>query len=155
MSSPEPPTSPPTDLPDAVLVALRHLCLALPEAYEEAAWVGVRWRIRKQTFAHVLSIDDGWPPAYAREAHTDGPAVALMIRSAGPELDALRSMPHPYFAPRWRSDEVGLLLGDDTDWGEVAELVTESYCVQAPRHLASQVAPPSPRPGEWRTRPGG
>ena len=35
------------------------LCLALPEAYEEEAWVGTRWRIRTKTFAHVLMIDRG------------------------------------------------------------------------------------------------
>jgi hypothetical protein len=128
----------------AVLAELRRVCLALPEVYEEDAWVGVRWRVRKQTFAHVLSIDAGWPPAYAREAGTDGPAVVLMFRSSGPELDALRNAHHPFFAPRWRSDEVGLQLGDPVDWDEVAELVTESYCVRAPRDLATRV----PRPGD-------
>jgi hypothetical protein len=28
------------------------------------------------------------------------------------------------------------VLDDETDWVEVAELVTDSYCVQAPRRLA-------------------
>jgi hypothetical protein len=67
----------------------------------------------------------------------------LMFRSEGPELDALRNGGHPYFAPRWRSDEVGLLLSagdrDDVDWDEVAELVTDSYCTRAPRRLADEV----------------
>jgi hypothetical protein len=151
VTGPEPPSTALADVPDAVLRRLRPLCLALPEAYEERAWVGVRWRVRRQTFAHVLSIDEGWPPAYARAAGTDGPAVVLMIRSTGPELGVLRTLGHPYFAPPWRSDEVGSLLGDGTDWDEVAELVIESYCVQAPRHLASKVA----RPGESTAGRGG
>jgi YjbR protein len=128
----------------AGLVArLRDVCLALPEAYEEIAWVGVRWRVREQTFAHVLAIEAGWPPAYAAAAGTDGPAAVLMFRSEGPELDALRNGGRPYFAPRWRSDEVGLLLSagdrDAVDWDEVAELVTDSYCTRAPRRLADEV----------------
>lgn len=142
MSGPGAPEPGRAEVPAAVLAELRQVCLALPEAYEENAWVGVRWRVRKQTFAHVLTIDGGWPPVYAREAGTDGPAVALMFRSSGPELDVLRNLPAPWFAPVWRSDEVGLLLGEDIDWDEVTELVTESFCVQAPRHLAARV----PRP---------
>ena len=54
------------DVPTEILDAVRAVCLALPDAYEEAAWVGTRWRIRGKTFAHVLTIDAGWPPAYAR-----------------------------------------------------------------------------------------
>ena len=37
---------------------------------------------------------------------------------------------------------MGLLLDDDTDWDEVAELVTDSYCLQAPAHLADRVERP-------------
>jgi hypothetical protein len=50
-------------VPDKVLSRLRSVCLGLPEAHEETAWVGVRWRIRTNTFAHVLVINAGWPPA--------------------------------------------------------------------------------------------
>jgi hypothetical protein len=122
---------------------LRTICLALPEAYEEDAWTGTRWRVRTKTFAHVLDITDGWPPVYAREAGTDGPATVLMFRSTPPELDVLRRSGPPFFAPIWRADEVGLVVGDDVDWDEVAELVTESYCAQAPAKLAAQVERPS------------
>jgi len=38
---------------------------------------------------------------------------------------------------------VGLLLTADTDWAEVTELLTESYCVQAPRRLVELVDRPS------------
>jgi hypothetical protein len=112
--------------------------MALPEAVEEEAWVGTRWRIRTRTFAHVLDVDSGWPPAYARAAATDGPATVLMFRSSGPELDVLRGGGPPFFAPPWRADEVGMVLGGDVDWVEVAELVTESYCLLAPQRLAAR-----------------
>jgi hypothetical protein len=125
-----------------VVAAIGAVCLALPEAYEEDAWVGTRWRVRDKTFAHVLPIDDGWPPAYSRAAATTGPAVVLMFRSTGAELAALRGGGPPFFAPPWRADEVGLVLTDDVDWDEIGELLTESYCAQAPAKLAARVARP-------------
>jgi hypothetical protein len=121
---------------------VRAICLPLPEAYEETAWVGTRWRIRTRTFAHVLSINDGWPPAYARAAGTDGPMTVVMFRSSGAELNTLRSAGHPFFGPPWRADEVGMAIEPDTDWSEVSELVRESYCLLAPKRLAATVVRP-------------
>ena len=119
-----------------VIERLRGICVALPEVVEEAAWVGTRWRVRAKTFAHVLAIADGWPPVYARESGTDGPATLLMFRAAGEELDALRHGGPPFFGPIWRADEVGLILdAAPVDWAEVGELVTESYRLQAPSTL--------------------
>jgi hypothetical protein len=124
------------------LERVRAAAMALPDAYEEPAWVGTRWRVRGRTFAHLLVIRDGKPAGYARAYGADGPVTVLMFRSSGPELEALRHVGLPFFAPPWRGDEVGLVVDDGTDWDEVRELVTESYCVQAPKKLAAQV----PRP---------
>ena len=30
------------------------------------------------------------------------------------------------------------------DWGEMAEMIAESYCITAPKRLAALVGPPSP-----------
>ena len=133
----------PTDVAPAVLDRLRARCRELPEAYEERAWVGTRWRVRGRTFAHVLTVANGWPPAYARAAGTDGPATVLTFRSAGPELAVLDAAGPPFCPPPWRADEVGLLLTAATAWGEVGELLTESYCAPAPRRLAELVDRPS------------
>jgi hypothetical protein len=127
------------EVPVEVVAAVRAVSLPLPEAYEEQAWVGTRWRIRKRTFAHVLEVDAGWPPAYARAAATNGPATVLMFRSSGPELHSLREAGSPFFAPVWRADEVGMVLGTGVDWDEVAELLTESYALLAPRTLLGLV----------------
>ena len=127
------------DVPAATVAALRTVCLGLPDAYEEQAWVGTRWRIRTQTFAHVLVIDSGWPPAYARAAGSDGPVTVLTFRSTGAELNALAHADHPFFKPVWFPDIVGMVLDADVDWDEVGELVTESYCALAPRRLADLV----------------
>ncbi len=131
------------EVPHHIVTRLRQTCLALPDAYEEAAWTGTRWRIRKQTFTHVVTIDDGWPPAYVAAAGSAGPLTVMTFQSAGEELEAFSRIGHPYFRPRWRPNIVGLILDADTDWDEVAELVTESYCHLAPRKLVAVVARPA------------
>ena len=130
------------EVPPELVHRIGAVCRPLPEVVEEAAWVGTRWRVRGKTFAHVLQIADGWPPAYARAATTNGPVVVLMFRSTGEELAALRDGGAPFFAPPWRADEVGLVLGDAVDWDEVRELLAESYCAQAPTTLAALVDRP-------------
>ncbi|GAA3222818.1 hypothetical protein GCM10017691_09280 [Pseudonocardia petroleophila] len=118
---------------------VRAICARLPEAYEERAWHGVRWRIRKRTFAHLLPIDAGRPPAYARAAGTDGPAVVLTFSSSGPELAALHHVGPPFFAAPWGSAVVGVVLAPDVDHEELVELLTDSFCLLAPRALAERV----------------
>jgi hypothetical protein len=125
-----------------IVERLHVICAELPESRQEGAWVGTRWRIRTRTFAHVVAIDGGWPPAYATAAGTDGPATVLTFRSAGDELAALSAVGPPFFKPVWFRDILGLTLGDDVDWEEVAELLTESYCVLAPKKLTALVARP-------------
>jgi hypothetical protein len=126
-----------------IVASLRSMCLELPEAYEEQAWVGTRWLVRKRNFAHVLTIDSGWPPAYARAAGSDGPITVLTFRSSGPELDALGNAGHPYFRPVWFPDIAGMVLDADVDWDAVAEFVRHSYCVMAPKRLAALADRPS------------
>lgn len=121
----------------ATLRRLRSIVRDLPEAYEEQAWVGTRWMIRKHNFAHVLNIADGWPPAYAKAAGTDGPATVLTFRSSGAELNALANAGHPFFRPVWFNDIIGVAINTDTDWTEIRELVTESYCALAPKKFLS------------------
>jgi hypothetical protein len=134
-------------VPDVVLDALRPVCLALPEAYEEPAWTGTRWAIRKKAFASVVFVDEGWPPVYAREAGTDGPATVLTFRAGPSELEALGAAGPPFFRPPWAPNVIGMVLagrtlGDDVDLDLVAELVTDSYCLLAPKKLAAQVERP-------------
>ncbi len=125
-----------------VVDRLRAICLELPEAHEEQAWVGTRWMIRKKNFAHVLVIDAGWPPAYARAAGTDGPATVLTFRSSA-RLSAPRFSRPPFFKPVWWPDIAGLVIDARTDWDEVTDLVTGSYCLLAPKKLAGLVDYPA------------
>jgi predicted DNA-binding protein (MmcQ/YjbR family) len=120
------------DVTERAEARLREICLALPDAYEERAWKGTRWAVRKKTFAHVLGVvgDD------------EAALVVLSFRSAGEELEVLRHAGHPFFMLGWGRDAVGMVLDDDTDWDEVGELVTESYCVLAPAKLVALVERP-------------
>ena len=125
-----------------VVRRLREICEPLPGAYEEEAWVGIRFRVRNRTFVHCCAIDNGRPAGHARHAGTSGPALVLTFESQGEELAILRQSGAPFWAPPWRETVVGMFLDADTDWDEVGELVTESYCVQAPQRLAAQVRGP-------------
>jgi hypothetical protein len=137
------------EVPPEIVARLGAVCLGLPEAYQEQAWVGTRWRVRKRTFAHVLAIDSEWPPAYARAASADGPVNVLTFRSPADERDALVAAGPPFFKPQWAADVVGIVLGSgadraSVDWTEISELLTESYCRLAPRKLVELVNRPPP-----------
>jgi hypothetical protein len=140
------PDSP--DVPDHLLRGLRRICLALPDVYEEQAWVGTRWLVRRKTFAHVLGISDEYPPAYARDSPLVGIATVLTFRAVGQELAALVNAGLPFFKPRWHPQVVGMIVADEPDWDELTELLTESYCLRAPRKLVAQVSRPGPASGE-------
>ena len=127
------------DLSPEVLDRLRSMCAALPEIQEQTAWVGVRWRVRHHTFAHLLVVADGKPQGHARAAGTDGPVTMLTFRAPASEVEAFASMGAPYFYAGWGRDVVGLVLDDDTDWDEVEELVADSYREMAPRKLVSRL----------------
>jgi hypothetical protein len=120
------------DVDRDVLERLRAGCLALPEAWEEQAWVGRRFLVRKRNFAHVFAMCDD-----------HGTVTTVMaVRSPEAERDALVASGHPFFLLGWGRDAVGMVLDDDTDWGEVREIVTESYCVLAPKKLVALVDRP-------------
>jgi hypothetical protein len=126
------------DLSPEVLDRVRSACLAFPETHEQAAWVGIRWRIRSRTFAHLLVVADGRPQSHARALGREGPVTVLTFRTPPSEVDAFASMGDPYFYGGWGRDVVGLLIDDDTDWDEVKELLTESFRVMAPKTVVAR-----------------
>lgn len=121
-----------SDVAPAVVEQVRAICLGLPEATEKPAWAGVQFRIRNRTFAHVVAVDS-----------PRGSTTVITFRSSGDELDALRAAGHPFFQPGWGTNTVGIVIDDDVDWDEVAELLTESFCVLAPKKLVALVDRPT------------
>jgi len=122
-----------------VVARVASTALALPDAYEEDAWTGVRWRVRSKTFAHVLVAQEGYTSAYRDVTGVTEPTTVLTFRSSGDELLALIHLGPPFYRPPWSPTIVGMVLDGDTDWDEVAELVTESYRFCAPQKLRRQL----------------
>lgn len=118
-----------------VVLRLRAVAAGLPEVVEEDAWTGVRWRVRTHTFAHVMVAQEGYESAYRDITGDPGTRTVLTFRASGDELLALTHAGLPFYKPPWSPTIVGMVLDDDTDWSEVAELVTESYRFQAPQKL--------------------
>ncbi|AEG43915.1 hypothetical protein Isova_1141 [Isoptericola variabilis 225] len=116
--------------PDVPLDVVERLSVLLdfPECIEEDAWTGVRWRVRGNTVAHVFGGEDQ--------------RFRIVFRAEPEEVAAFEHLGEPYFRAGWGSDVVGMLLDDRTDWSELAELLTDSYCVQAPARLAASVVRP-------------
>lgn len=123
--------------PDGEIVArLATTALALPEAYEEDAWTGVRWRIRSKTFAHVMVAQAGFESSFREVTGVAEPTTLLTFRAIGDELLALTHAGIPFYKPPWSPTVLGMVIDDDTDWSEVADLVTESYRICAPQKLS-------------------
>lgn len=134
----------PGDVPDDIVVRLRAICRGLPEVDEEPAWVGLRWRVRGRTIAHVRPAAYEYPPEYADAVATGELVTAITFKSRGPELHALLHTGAPFFPVDWSPEVVGMILDEQTDWAEVAELLTDSYLILAPKKLAVLVDPTTP-----------
>lgn len=106
------------------------ICGQLPEATVRGGQ-HVAFLVRGKTFAYHLN-----------DHHGDG-RVALTCKVAPGEndllarLDPMRFYIPPYVGPKgW----IALRLdSEEVDWGEVADLVTTSYRLIAPRRLAARV----------------
>jgi hypothetical protein len=102
--------------------------LDFPGCVEEPAWTGVRWRVGSATVAHVFGGEDQ--------------RFRITFRADPGEVMAFEHLGPPCFRTSWGRNVVGLLLDGDTDWQELAELLTDSYCIQAPASLAAEVHRP-------------
>ncbi|MEV4637608.1 MmcQ/YjbR family DNA-binding protein [Actinoplanes sp. NPDC049548] len=131
--------SAPGDVPPEILNRLRRICRGLPEAYEEPAWIGVRWRIRKRTVAHVYTADPDRRLSYP-ERLTAGESPTLMtFRVPADDLLGLTGSGFPFFRADWGRNVAGAFLGDHTDWTETAQLLTDSYREMAPKYLITRL----------------
>jgi hypothetical protein len=113
--------------PDEVVDRVRSICARLPDAQEHDAWTGTSWRLGSTTFAHVVQIADGRPPAYATAFATEGPATVITFQVPPEDRDALRATGHPYHLPSWRPGIAGVVIEGTTDWSELGERIEDSY----------------------------
>jgi hypothetical protein len=121
------------DVPPAIVDRVRAACAHLPEAYEEQPYAGFRWRIRGQTLAHLVSRE------------TERETLTYVTFHSDEEREALIGTGHPFY-PGWGDGLVAMVLTDDetTDWEDVRELLTESYCLLAPKKLIARLSSARP-----------
>ncbi|GAB7005206.1 hypothetical protein JCM18899A_26790 [Nocardioides sp. AN3] len=117
------------DVPPEWVRRVGEVLQRFPECVEQDAWTGVSWRVGQATVAHVFGGEDQ--------------LFRIVFRAEPDEVMAFEHLGAPYFRASWGQNVVGLLLDDDTDWEELAELLTDSYCLQAPDRLASRVSRPA------------
>ncbi len=120
------------DLGSDPLVAVRHICLALPEATERLSHGSPTFFVRDKT-TFVMYLDDH---------HGDG---RLALWCAAPpgvqeqlvELEPVRFFRPPYVGHRgW----LGVRLDIDPDWDEIAGICTDAYRQVAPKRLLAELA---------------
>lgn len=117
------------EVPAALVARIDRIMAAFPKCYQEGAWVGRRWRVGQATVAHVFGGEDQ--------------LFRVTFRADPDEVMAFQHLGEPYFNVGWSGNAVGLVIDDATDWDELGELLTDSYCIQAPVRLAAQVVRPS------------
>ena len=113
---------------DDPLSQLRAICLALPEAAERPSGRHAAFLVRGRTFVYFLD-----------DHHGDG-RVALNCK-APPEVREflVGAEPARYFVPAYLGHRgwIGVRPDVAIDWDEVADLVTNSYRLIAPKRLAA------------------
>lgn len=112
---------------DDIIDRLRSVCLALPEAEEKpfGGHTAPTFRVRDKMFLMIYEDLSG-----------------LMMKARPGVQEALvGSDPERFFVPPYVGHRgwVGVRLDVDQDWGEIADLIEESYRMTAPRRLVARL----------------
>lgn len=113
------------------LTRLSQICKELPESAREMKGSHAAFLVRKKVFAYFLN-----------DHHGDG-IVSVACRVLPGDNTALAaSQPKRFYLPAYIGPRgwIALRLDQGTvDWDEVAELLTGSYRMTAPRTLAARI----------------
>ena len=113
---------------DSRLARLSRICQALPESIRELKGSHAAFLVRRRVFAYFLN-----------DHHEDGIVAVACKVLPGDNTALVAAQPTRFYLPAYIGPRgwVGLRLDTKTvDWDEVAELVTGSYQMTAPRTLA-------------------
>jgi predicted DNA-binding protein (MmcQ/YjbR family) len=127
------------------LRTVARIALALPEATQKLTWESSEtFRVRDKIFAmHVIGYDG---------------RVALWCKAPpGAQEILVGSDPARFFRPPYvgHNGWVGVYLDGAPDWSLIADLMTDSYRMTAPKRLSAQLdanAPSTRAPSPGRTR---
>ena len=118
---------------EAMADAVREICVALPESTAHAESWAENFVIRRRSFC--LFVGPSSPAGNTRPV--------LVLRATDDDLEMYLAMGHPFFEVPRNNKRIGFVLSDKTDWDEVRELVTDSYCMIAPKKLIALLDLPS------------
>lgn len=110
-------------MPAKHLARLRRICLALPEAHEVETWGEATFRVGEKMFAVAASDGSSFSCKATKEDQAE-------LVAANPHI----SVAHYVGRFGWVSVKLAA-----ADWGEVEELVRDSYRLIAPKRLAKLV----------------
>ena len=106
---------------------VRRICTGLPEVVETPLETGVRFKIRSRNVVDVFEWDG---------------VTLVMFHVDAEERPFLVAQGHPWFGLQHTDKRMGCVVDEATDWDELAELVTESYRITAPKKLVALLPPP-------------
>lgn len=119
--------SEPSDVPPAIFERIEAICLALPDASLRSDRWAHAFEVRRRVFTFLLNM-----------TNSDGSGVTIIALSADEdERRALLAEGHPYFPPSTGARRLGIVIDEDTDWAQLAELITDSYRLNAPKTLSA------------------
>lgn len=116
---------------DRRLSALSKICLALPESTREDCGSHASFLVRKKTFVYYLN-----------NHHGDGIVSVCCKVLKGDNTILAGTQPERFYLPAYIAHRGWVALRLDVgkvDWEEVNELVIGSYCLTAPKRLATEV----------------
>ncbi len=120
-----------TDREDGLFARLTKICLALPEASVCRQASHASFLVRKKAFAYFLN-----------DHHGDGMIAVTCKVLPGDNKALAAAQPERFYLPAYIARRGWVALRLDVgvvDWEEVAELVTCSYRLAAPKRLAASV----------------
>lgn len=130
-------------MPTVAEVALKRtqaIVARLPDVERSDNPLGCYFLVRRKIFAQVATVVD---PA-------GQPETIVAMRPDPEEREALIAIGRPYFSRGpWdeRLGRIAVLIEATTDWDEIAELVTDSYRLTAPKKLVIELDAPDRRNG--------
>lgn len=125
-------------MPNVAEVALERtqaIVARLPDVERSDNPLGCYYLVRRKIFAQVATVIDP----------RGQPATMVAMRPDPEEREALIAIGHPYFSRGpWdeRLGRIAVVIEATTDWAEIAELVTDSYRLTAPKKLVAQLDAP-------------
>jgi predicted DNA-binding protein (MmcQ/YjbR family) len=126
-------------VPNLIEVALERtgaIVARFPDVARSDNPIGCYFLVRRKIFAQVAAVID---PGGQR-------ATIVAMRPDPDERQALIALGHPYFSRGpWdeRLGRIAVLIEATTDWDEIAELLTDSYRLTAPKKLVAQLDAPN------------